>query len=121
MSMPPVADEIVLQLRLETEFRKGSVKHTPSAHTFSSDEHPALLRSEEIWDIDASPLIGEGSGGVVRIENRRQAGSAVLDLSPVHRVRAVKEIKKAVPDGHKWDYWTELKAIATFNQPRVSC
>ena len=121
MATQPFADEMVLQLRLETEFRTGSVKHVPSANNLSSKEHPALPRSEEIWDIDANPLIGEGSFGVVRVEHRRQNGGAELDLAPVHRVRAVKEIKKESPYGHRWDYWTELKAIVIFNQSRVSC
>ncbi|KAI0436740.1 kinase-like protein [Xylaria telfairii] len=103
---------LVIASRLETEYLPGCIKHR--LRKFGSSQLPTV---EEVWDVEST--IGRGTFGVVRIERRRVSGPSPGPSSP-HKLRAVKEISKAVAESHRWDYMKELEAIAQFSSSKYA-
>ncbi|KAH7143414.1 kinase-like domain-containing protein [Dactylonectria macrodidyma] len=106
--MADSTSNLVLALRLETEFLAGCVRHTgplqgPPAQTETRTE---------TWQVEQE--IGRGTFGTVRFEKRRHSASSVS------QVRAVKEVSKMASFRNRWDFLRELKAMAEFSQPKYS-
>ncbi|CAH0047031.1 unnamed protein product [Clonostachys solani] len=103
MADPPRLSRQVSDLRLETEFLQSSTEHLIRG---------AGRRSvRQRWrSHDHKPILGQGSYGVVRLE---QSESDPIAL------RAVKQIKKSDPNGSKIEYARELEAIVRFSHSEL--
>lgn len=108
--MDPNISDLVLDTRIQVEFRHNvTYRHTVESKV-STARHVRRRQRKDTWQVER--VLGRGSYGTVMLYK-------CLTSEGPAELQAVKRIEKAVVS-KGIDYYEELEAIAKFSQKKVS-
>jgi hypothetical protein len=107
MAVARSVSDLVRDSKIETEWSGSCLRHI--FYDTGPSAKQRRVRREERWV--RQKFVGQGAYGRVYLEQCEHGSS--------QKLRAVKEIKKAVTLGEDLDYMRELEAVAKFSNQKV--